>query len=76
MVCEMVRFVWGSPPHLRGKGLAASALVHMGEDHPRTCGEKRFSTVFSALEVGSPPRRRGKGFLLMLHFSGKRITPA
>ena len=45
-------------------------------DHPRVCGEKRFSAVFQRAMSGSPPRVRGKVFQLRGQGIQTRITPA
>ena len=46
------------------------------EDHPRVCGEKWvYSCAVWALE-GSPPRMRGKGWLMVTLTVRNRITPA
>ena len=45
-------------------------------DHPRECGEKRFVAVYPPLEIGSPPRVRGKEGKEMIKNQQGRITPA
>ena len=45
-------------------------------DHPRVCGEKRFSAVFQRAMSGSPPRMRGKEDRVLRGVLRVGITPA
>ena len=46
------------------------------EDHPRVCGEKRYSWEKSTCKIGSPPRMRGKGYPCRYLQRDVGITPA
>ena len=54
-----------------GKGVCPNA-----EDHPRGCGENRVKKSSAGLQIGSPPRMRGKPKLTFPSFYLPRITPA
>ena len=43
--------------------------------NPRVGGEKELGDRFKTAELGSPPRRRGKGQLSVGHQIRERITP-
>ena len=45
-------------------------------DHPRVCGEKWLNWLCLCPSAGSPPRVRGKVFMMPTGFSTARITPA
>ena len=45
-------------------------------DHPRLCGEKLFSVLFSSTSIGSPPPMRGKEDQSLTACICHRITPA
>ena len=45
-------------------------------DHPRVCGEKLSDTDVEKVEVGSPPRVRGKVTYVSKSAYTVRITPA
>ena len=45
-------------------------------DHPRACGEKLCRPAIVALDLGSPPRMRGKGNPANASIRLSRITPA
>ena len=47
-----------------------------GEDHPRVRGEKQVEVTADDLNVGSPPRARGKVPLALVVLSLPGITPA
>ena len=49
-------------------------VVH--KDHPRVGGEKQKNAIEQKRLQGSPPRRRGKDFLLFHRLFAQRITPA
>ena len=66
----------GITPAHAGKSFARNALQTSCEDHPRTCGEKRFTLFLRHRFKGSPPHMRGKGNGRK-SFAGKQgITPA
>ncbi len=59
-----------------GKRLSAFVFpVYVG-DHPRVCGEKGSFFFVSSLELGSPPRMRGKEEPTETEIGYCRITPA
>ena len=47
-----------------------------GKDHPRACGENSFVKFPSKMSLGSPPRVRGKLYLLRDSLDRIGITPA
>ena len=49
---------------------------YIGKDHPRTRGEKKFSSLSDIIRIGSPPHTRGKGSSTHSSFNTPRITPA
>ena len=59
-----------------GKTLGFAPLAGGFPDHPRRCGENLLRCLCPALWAGSPPQVRGKLGHIMLHHSGRRITPA
>ena len=67
---------YGITPAYAGKRarLACFALPH--GDHPRVCGEKLDKLPFSARQLGSPPRMRGKVAGLLKGRAEHGITPA
>ena len=66
----------GSPPPMRGKDQACSALTIALWDHPRLCGEKEPLVSIPVQPQGSPPPMRGKGKISLCTCSKNRITPA
>ena len=73
---RILEFLHGITPAYAGKRPAAWAMAWRTGDHPRVCGEK-FSTLFPPPKVaGSPPRMRGKEFILRSRANKTRITPA
>ena len=46
------------------------------EDHPRGCGENDIYVGCKIVNIGSPPRMRGKRKSLFANSHGSRITPA
>ena len=46
------------------------------QDHPRTCGEKFFSSLYIVRDQGSPPHMRGKAKAVVVHHVAHGITPA
>ena len=66
----------GITPAYAGKsGILVAGLAAHG-DHPRVCGEKLFAQFISVLGGGSPPRMRGKGYVVLESFFLRGITPA
>ena len=47
-------------PAYAGKSYRSESTLHSRPDHPRLCGEKTMSSVFSTADTGSPPPMRGK----------------
>ena len=72
----------GLPPLLRitpawaGKSQAQRLGLDPVGDHPRVGGEKAFQLGVLGLQLGSPPRGRGKAFPEPLPLLGRGITPA
>ena len=64
-----------TPAHA-GKSFARNALQTSCEDHPRTCGEKRFTLFLRHRFKGSPPHMRGKEVRWTSGTTLIRITPA
>ena len=63
-------------PAYAGKSLSLTRPgVHIW-DHPRVCGEKKFTFDAGKLIPGSPPRMRGKGRIVAVTVAGFGITPA
>ena len=50
----------GITPACAGKSRSQPRLPCTGRDHPRACGEKSISICAVWLDLGSPPRVRGK----------------
>ena len=63
-------------PACAGKSNASSRCATTSEDHPRVCGEKRFSSSVRGRSMGSPPRVRGKVRYQAFFARLRRITPA
>ena len=56
----MISGALGITPAYAGKsGCKPDALTRC-RDHPRVCGEKNKAVTLYALDLGSPPRMRGK----------------
>ena len=73
---EKARICAGITPACAGKTLLPRLPSQFSRDHPRVCGENRYSSDRVTLFRGSPPRVRGK---LRAHNSrahAVRITPA
>ena len=66
----------GITPAHAGKRLSSIYSNLKGKDHPRACGEKVCDLAHHALELGSPPRMRGKGKPRAQKQKHNRITPA
>ena len=63
-------------PACAGNSARGYDRVRFGGDHPRVCGEQRFSNRASRYRVGSPPRVRGTVSASSEVSPGFRITPA
>ena len=63
-------------PAYAGKSVAGDSGSRRERDHPRVCGEKDRRLRERGLQVGSPPRMRGKGTRVPWQRCGTRITPA
>ena len=63
-------------PAYAGKSNRDQTILTTFEDHPRVCGEKDGRLDFSMLQKGSPPRVRGKGYMILSGIWDFRITPA
>ncbi len=68
--------VLGITPAYAGKRAEQAHSMSCSEDHPRVCGEKSGSCFFLSIVLGSPPRMRGKAFLINATASFSGITPA
>ncbi len=51
---------WGITPAHAGKRGSGETTTTDEKDHPRTCGEKLFTTKTLFCNKGSPPHMRGK----------------
>ena len=66
----------GITPAYAGKRVSRSRAKTGEWDHPRVCGEKKFTFDAGKLIPGSPPRMRGKALDLNLLTASLGITPA
>ena len=66
----------GITPAYAGKSVEVIRYAEILRDHPRLCGEKHRSNVFTSISRGSPPPMRGKVFIGFSPSSFSRITPA
>ncbi len=66
----------GITPAYAGKSRTGLYGNTGGRDHPRVCGEKKFTFDAGKLIPGSPPRMRGKALDLNLLTASLGITPA
>ena len=66
----------GITPAYAGKRTAPPSAPHGYRDHPRVCGEKAAEQLRRALQLGSPPRMRGKEPAQAVPLKGGGITPA
>ena len=66
----------GITPAYAGKSGEYMAGEDQYGDHPRVCGEKTRMTLILALQLGSPPRMRGKVAGLLKGRAEHGITPA
>ena len=63
-------------PAWAGKSFRVAAGTLHPRDHPRVGGEKCKTLVQAAQKPGSPPRGRGKDFLVQYRLLSQGITPA
>ena len=77
-----VKIIWffngfrGITPAYAGKRRLSVKTASRNRDHPRVCGEKKFTFDAGKLIPGSPPRMRGKALDLNLLTASLGITPA
>ena len=63
-------------PACAGKTLFLSFQHFVNQDHPRVCGENVCLACALLFATGSPPRVRGKLFIMSIISTRRRITPA
>ena len=66
----------GITPAYAGKRSAGREFGTAAWDHPRACGEKAMSVTTMNKSQGSPPRMRGKEWIVWNTEPAERITPA
>ena len=59
-----------------GKTFILQVYPRKTQDHPRGCGENHYTCFATSVNIGSPPRMRGKPFSNHLINKTRRITPA
>ena len=64
-----------TPAHA-GKTMSTPYVLSGARDHPRACGENLQGGILIDTPEGSPPRMRGKQWLLKSLVRCRRITPA
>ena len=67
---------YGITPACAGKSGKAKVVSSVVKDHPRVCGEKVPNSLFIRNHIGSPPRVRGKAWVLADDVGCSGITPA
>ena len=67
---------YGITPAYAGKSYEDGALFPLSKDHPRVCGEKPSLFLMGCIELGSPPRMRGKDLFCHVVPLHGGITPA
>ena len=50
----------GITPADAGKTNEGWLCIAIAQDHPRGCGENKYQSLLRELQLGSPPRMRGK----------------
>ena len=73
---ECVRQDPGITPAYAGKRTIRKNVPIISKDHPRVCGEKSCSFIIKPINMGSPPRMRGKVSDLAIAGAKAGITPA
>ena len=63
-------------PACAGKTISTACNFRKTKDHPRVCGENRYSDALARTLPGSPPRVRGKPRATRRRHTRRRITPA
>ena len=63
-------------PAYAGKSIGLAVVRVEHRDHPRVCGEKGQIVCHVRIQMGSPPRMRGKAHLPSFCANSLRITPA
>ena len=66
----------GITPACAGKSLQNEYTCQEVRDHPRMCGEKKYSSIFRRIHTGSPPHVRGKDLKTSTRSLRSGITPA
>ena len=66
----------GITPAYAGKRAGSSGDYSTAGDHPRVCGEKHVLFLSQFVNLGSPPRMRGKGLVRAAITVRLGITPA
>ena len=66
----------GITPACAGKSIIAQRRHAAIQDHPRVCGEKPSLFLMGCIELGSPPRVRGKDGVALGGCGAVGITPA
>ena len=66
----------GITPAYAGKRHTGGTTCFCRKDHPRVCGEKPVGAEMGAIVPGSPPRMRGKEWIVWNTEPAERITPA
>ena len=66
----------GITPAYAGKSVYFAIFCDFVEDHPRVCGEKQNAPIMQGLNLGSPPRMRGKVLFQRRTAHVQGITPA
>ena len=61
------RHTFGITPAHAGKSICHTVKLAGNWDHPRACGEKLASNLLLSIQLGSPPRMRGKAALNVWH---------
>ena len=72
---QTARWTGITPAYAGKSGLIFGAQL-VDRDHPRVCGEKSSRLRTACSPRGSPPRMRGKGWLMVTLTVRNRITPA
>ena len=75
---EKKLFLWTGriTPACAGKRFSITVIRLLSWDHPRVCGEKHARKVSPNHKQGSPPRVRGKDYLVIVCCVPAGITPA
>ena len=66
----------GITPAHAGKTSAGGLGMNAIKDHPRACGENINAALNQRIDIGSPPRMRGKRIRVFRRKRNIRITPA